>query len=189
MSLICICDFCFLFLVLFHHHFSPCTSGSVIFEENVDEFTTSSDQNIPNINGIRIGSSSGSLSLTIQSQQQQSYRTESPQSAYSPYGNSPVIDQSNHSGYMMMSPGTDYNKGYVGRKNHFSFPNANIFHSILTLIIRSQFEQNISGHEFVCTQSSVKLSWRLCWFVCTSSKWFTANGWRIHRHGTKSFAC
>lgn len=95
-------------------NFSPCTSGSVIPEENVDEFVTSSDQTIPNMNGIRTGSSSGSLSLPIQSQQhQQSYRTESPQSAYSPYGNSPVIDQPNSSGYMMMSPGTDYNKGYV----------------------------------------------------------------------------
>lgn len=87
-----------------------CTSGSVIPEENADEFVTPSEQNIPIVNGIRMGSSSGSLSLPIQSQQQQQpYRTESPQSAYSPYGNSPVIDQSNHTGYMMMSPGTDYN--------------------------------------------------------------------------------
>lgn len=98
-------SYCFFF------RFSPCTSGSVIPEENADEFVTSSDQNIPNMNGIRPGSSSGSLSLPIQSQQQQPYRTESPQSSYSPYGNSPVIDQPNNTGYMMMSPGTDYNKG------------------------------------------------------------------------------
>lgn len=91
--------------------YNPCTSGSVIPEENVDE----PDQGIPNMNGIRMGSSSGSLSLPIQSQQQQQpYRTESPQSSYSPYGNSPVIDQSNSTGYMMMSPGTEFNnKGYV----------------------------------------------------------------------------
>ena len=92
----------------------------MIPEENADEFITSaSDQIIPN--GIRIGSNSGSLSLPIQSptqhhhhhqQQQQTYRTDSPQSGtYSPYGNSPVIDQSNTTGYMMMSPGNDYNKG------------------------------------------------------------------------------
>lgn len=90
--------------------FSPCTSGSVIPEENVDE--SSSDQSIPNMNGM----SSGSLSLPIQPQQhqqQQPYRTESPQSSYSPYGNSPVIDQPSSTGYMMMSPGTDFNKGYV----------------------------------------------------------------------------
>ncbi|XP_031619398.1 serine-rich adhesin for platelets isoform X3 [Contarinia nasturtii] len=92
--------------------YNPCPSGSVIPEENVDEFVIPSEQNIPNINGLRMGSSSGSLSLPIQSQQQQQqYRTESPQSSYSPYGNSPVIDQPNHTGYMMMSPGTDYNKG------------------------------------------------------------------------------
>lgn len=95
---------------------SPCPSGSVIPEENMDEFVVPSDQNIP-MNGIRMGSSSGSLSLPIQSQQQQqqqSYRTESPQSAYSPYGNSPVIDQPNNAGgYMMMSPGNEFNKGYV----------------------------------------------------------------------------
>lgn len=84
----------------------------MIPEENVDEFIPSSDQNIPNMNGM-LGSSNGSLSLPIQSQQQQQqpYRTESPQSAYSPYGNSPVIDQPNSTGYMMMSPGTDFNKG------------------------------------------------------------------------------
>lgn len=90
----------------------------MIPEENADEFATSAiDQSIPNVNGVRMGSNSGSLSLPIQSPQQQpqqTYRTDSPQSgSYSPYGNSPVIDQSNNTGYMIMSPGTDYNKGYV----------------------------------------------------------------------------
>lgn len=99
-------------LIPFEMFFSPCTSGSVIPEENADEFITPSD--IP-MNGIRMGSSSGSLSLPIQSQHQQSYRTESPQSAYSPYGNSPVIDQPNHAGYMMMSPGNDFNRGYMSK--------------------------------------------------------------------------
>lgn len=94
----------------------------MIPEENVDEFVTSSEQNLPNMNGIRIGSSSGSLSLPIQSQQQQQqYRTESPQSAYSPYGNSPIIDQPNNSGYMMMSPGNDFNKGYAFQTKKNSF--------------------------------------------------------------------
>lgn len=108
------------------HYFSPCPSGSVIPEENADEFVPSIyDQSIPNVNGVRLGSNSGSLSLPIQSptqsqqhhnhhhlQQQQTYRTDSPQSgSYSPYGNSPVIDQSNNTGYMIMSPGNDYNKG------------------------------------------------------------------------------
>lgn len=81
----------------------------MIPEENGDEFVPSADQTIPNMNGIRIGPNSGSLSLPIQSQQQQqqSYRTESPQSTYSPYGNSPI--QTNNTGYMIMSPGTDFN--------------------------------------------------------------------------------
>lgn len=97
----------------------------MIPEENIDEFVTSSDQNIPNMNGIRMGSSSGSLSLPIQSQQQQQpYRTESPQSAYSPYGNSPITDQPNNSGYMMMSPGNDFNKGYALQTNSFHFQNS-----------------------------------------------------------------
>lgn len=87
----------------------------MIPEENGDEFVLPSvDQNIPNMNGI----SYGSLSLPIQSQQQQQqqqhqHRTDSPLSTYSPSGNSPVIDQGNTTGYMIMSPGTDYNKEYV----------------------------------------------------------------------------
>lgn len=113
-------------LIPFEICFSPCTSGSVIPEENADEFITPSDHNIP-MNGIRMGSSSGSLSLPIQSQNQQSYRTESPQSAYSPYGNSPVIDQPNHAGYMMMSPGTDFNRGYVSKIINFFFEKTQLF--------------------------------------------------------------
>lgn len=109
----------------------------MIPEENADEFVTSAnDQSIPNVNGVRMGSNSGSLSLPIQSppqhqhsqQQQQTYRTDSPQSgSFSPYGNSPVIDQSNNTGYMIMSPGNDYNKGYVSLCFLFFFFKSSIF--------------------------------------------------------------
>lgn len=100
-----------LFLLILN---SQRTSGSVILEENTDEFWSSNDQSIPNMNSYRATCSS-SLSLPIQQQNQygdvtsQTRRNESPLSTYSPYSNSPVVEPTN-SGYMMMSPAIDYKK-------------------------------------------------------------------------------
>lgn len=105
-------------VILFVFYFpminSQRTSGSVILEENTDEFWSSSDQSIPNVNSYRAACSS-SLSLPIQQQNQYgdntslARRNESPLSTYSPYSNSPVVEPAN-SGYMMMSPAVDYDK-------------------------------------------------------------------------------
>lgn len=103
--------FIFIFQIIYSHR---STSRAVIPEENTDEFWSSNDQSIPNMNNVRVTCNS-SLSLPIQQQNEVGdssqiiRRNESPQSAYSPYGNSPSVEP-NNSGYLLMSPGIDYNK-------------------------------------------------------------------------------
>lgn len=98
--------------MIFVFIFSPrTTSGSVIPEENADDFWSSSDQTIANMNGSlslpinKMGGSVASIDSVNQSR-----RNESPQSTYS---HSPGNEQMS-TGYMIMSPGGDYNnKTYV----------------------------------------------------------------------------
>lgn len=97
------------------------TSGSVIPEENPDEFWPASD--IPDIDVNRVGGSSGSLSLPIQNQTTgttaadiDNRKTNSLRRGGSPgplynnsYDNSPGRDHISN-GYMLMSPGIDINR-------------------------------------------------------------------------------
>lgn len=101
-------DFIFFSSSFFFFKNSPrTTSGSVIPEENADDFWSAADQ--PNGSlSLPINNMGGSVA-SIDSARQNPCRNESPQSTYSPYGNSPGNDQRN-SGYMLMSPGGDYNK-------------------------------------------------------------------------------
>lgn len=109
------------------------TSGSVIPEENPDEFWPASD--IPDIDVNQVCGSSGSLSLPIQQNQSTSTvdtvdinsrktnslrRGGSPAPMYnSSYDNSPGRDHGNTNGYMLMSPGMDINRRYVFIASHF----------------------------------------------------------------------
>lgn len=95
------------------------TSGSVIPEENVDEFWSTADGNHMDA-GVAGSNSSLSLSmhlsgvtttLTDTNQGTNNIRRGSPVPSYSPYGNSPAGDHANSSGYMMMSPCIDFNRG------------------------------------------------------------------------------
>lgn len=125
----------------FLHTRSSRTSGSVIPEENADDFWTSSDgsnprDSTPYINTTTpttpiqnfgsVGSSS-SLTLSIQPNQSsasntignstiQNIRRCSPGPMYSPCSSSPGGDQTGtNSGYMMMSPAIDFSRKYVSR--------------------------------------------------------------------------
>lgn len=99
------------------------TSGSVIPEENIDEFWPASD--IPDIDVNPVCGSSGSLSLPLQQTQSDSVtdvnnpkanslrRGGSPTPMYtSSYDNSPGRDHCITNGYMLMSPGIDINRRY-----------------------------------------------------------------------------
>lgn len=77
----------------------------MIPEENDDYWNTTENTN-------HVGGSSGSLSLPLQ-QNQMTGSVETNSHTYSPYGNSPAGDHVNSTGYMVMSPGIDYNKRYL----------------------------------------------------------------------------
>lgn len=102
------------------------TSGSVIPEENGDEFWPASD--IPNIDVNQVCGSSGSLAslptqhpsavanaVDINSRRTNSLRRGgSPATTYnSSYDSSPGRDHCNTNGYMLMSPGIDINRRYA----------------------------------------------------------------------------
>lgn len=76
-------------------HYSSRSHGAVIPEENDDFWNTTENTN-------HVGGSNGSLSLPLQQNQ--------ITGTYSPYGNSPAGEHVNSTGYMIMSPGIDFNK-------------------------------------------------------------------------------
>lgn len=92
-------------------NFSSRASGAVIPEENLEEYRTGSDGNHNTVGSNSSLSLSMHLSGAQTSLNEINERRGSPAPSYSPYGISPAGGQTNNSGYMIMSPCIDCNRG------------------------------------------------------------------------------